>query len=83
MTLAVQEAVFPPTTVVAVMVAFPVEIAVTDPVAFTVATDGLLLSQLISVMALVGIIVADNDSLLPGSNITIDLFNDTLDGGVA
>ena len=58
-TVIVQEAVFPPSVVVTVMVAVPGALAVTTPFALTCATEVLLDFQLtVLVVAFDGVIVA-------------------------
>ncbi len=76
-TVTEQVAVLPPSTVATVIVAVPAATAITTPFV-TVATEGLLLDQVTSLLvASDGSIVAINVSVLPSISVAADLFRVT------
>jgi hypothetical protein len=78
LTVTAQVAVKPPSAVVTVMLALPVDTPVTKPLDETVATAGaLLLHVTLRLVALEGSIIAANVSVPLMSSISVFLFNDT------
>jgi len=75
-TVTVQVAVLPPSCVVAIIVAEPVDMAVTRPLLLTEATDGLLLVQFtVLLVALAGRMVGTSVSEAPAINDNAVLFS--------
>jgi hypothetical protein len=78
LTVTVQVAVLPPSTVVTVMVAVPVATALTVPLWLTVATEvALLLYDTLLLVALEGVTTAINVSELLTVRLVVDLFKVT------
>ena len=82
-TVTAQVAVFPPSTVVTVIVAVPTPTAVTSPEELTVATDVSLEDQVtLLLVAVVGFIVAASCVVPPVFNVIAVLLSDTLLTGI-